>query len=85
MSVAGSKVLLIPVTWKNWFTVFPVYAKETGWSSASFMIIFPVSGKPIVESTSRTVEPMLTSLINLVLGLVINWFLIVPFTLRSLE
>ena len=30
MSVAGSKVLLIPVTWKNWFTVFPVYAKETG-------------------------------------------------------
>ena len=78
-------MLLIPVIWKNWFTVLPVYARDTGWLSGSVIISFPDSGKPKVESTSRTVAPILTSFVSLVLGFVINSFLIVPCTLMSIE
>ena len=78
-------MLLIPVISKNWLTDLPVYAIDTGKLSGSFIISFPVQGKPKVESTSKTVEPILTSLVSLVLGLVTNSHLIVPCTLMSLE
>ena len=78
-------MLLIPVMSKNWFTDLPVYAMDTGLLSGSFMISLPVQGKPKVESTSKTVDPILTSLVSLVLGLVTNSLLIVPCTLISLE
>ena len=63
----------------------PVYAKETKLSSRSLIIRFPVSGKSKVESTSRTVPPILMVFVILVFGFTLNSLKIVPFTLISLE
>ena len=63
----------------------PVYAKDTGLSSISLIISFPVSGKSKVESTSRIVPPILIAFVILVFGFTLNSLKIVPFTLISLE
>ena len=84
MSSFDEKVSKMPLTLKNWLILFPVYAIATISPTLSLRIKLPVSGKPIVESTSRIVEPTLTLLRSFVLGLTLNSPKIEPVTLISL-